>query len=99
MTTPDATPLAGRVMLVTGSSSGIGRAIALAGARAGADIIITYRSNETGAREVEREVTAHGRRAAVFQLDLADEASVRALGTAARDAFGRIDTWVNNAGG
>ena len=99
MTTPQPAVLAGRVMLVTGSSSGIGRAIALAAAAAGADVILTYRANEAGARDVEREVTALGRRAAVFQLDLAREESVRALGPMARDAFGRIDAWVNNAGG
>jgi 3-oxoacyl-[acyl-carrier protein] reductase len=99
MTTPHAATLDGRVMLVTGSSSGIGRAIALAGARAGADIVLTYRLNEAGAREVEREVRDLGRAAAVHQLDLAQEASVRALGPAAQAAFGRIDIWVNNAGG
>ena len=47
-------PLAGRAMLVTGASSGIGRAIALAAARAGADVAITYRANEEGAREVAK---------------------------------------------
>jgi 3-oxoacyl-[acyl-carrier protein] reductase len=99
MTTSEPTPLAGRVMLVTGSSSGIGRAIALAAARAGADVVLTYRINEAGARDVEREIGGLGRRAAVLQLDLANESSVRALGPAARDAFGRLDVWVNNAGG
>ena len=49
-------------MLVTGASSGIGRAIALAAARAGADVALTYRTNERGAREVEREICALGRR-------------------------------------
>ncbi len=91
--------LAGRVMLVTGSSSGIGRAIALAAARAGADVVLTYRANEAGARQVQQEVHTLGRRAAVFQLDLASEASIRALGAAAPGAFGRVDAWVNNAGG
>jgi 3-oxoacyl-[acyl-carrier protein] reductase len=99
MTTPQSTVLAGRVMLVTGSSSGIGRAIALAGAGAGADVVLTYSINQAGADEVAGEIDALGRRAAVLQLDLADEQSVRALGPAARDAFGRLDVWVNNAGG
>ena len=93
-----AAPLAGRAALVTGASSGIGRAIALAAARAGADVAITYRLNEDGARNVEREIRALGRRAAVMPLDLADEQSVRAVGPAARDALGRLDVWVNNAG-
>ncbi len=93
-----AAPLAGRVMLVTGASSGIGRAIALAAARAGADVALTYRANEEGARQVESEVQALGRRAAVLRLDLADAESVRVLGPAARRALGRLDVWVNNAG-
>ena len=91
-------PLAGRAVLVTGGSSGIGRAIALACARAGADVALTCRANENGAREVEREIGILGRRAAVIRLDLTDNRSVRALGAAARDALGRLDVWVNNAG-
>src|SRR5437667_292138 len=98
MTDVVAAPLAGRAVLVTGASSGIGRAIAFAAARAGADVALTYRANEDGAREVEREIRALGRRAAVIRLDVADDLSVRALGPAARDALGRLDVWVNNAG-
>ena len=93
-----AAPLAGRTVLVTGASSGIGRAIALASARAGADVALTYRANERGARDVERQIQAAGRRAAVIKADMADEASVRALGEAAQKVLGRIDAWVNNAG-
>jgi 3-oxoacyl-[acyl-carrier protein] reductase len=91
-------PLAGRAMLVTGASSGIGKAIALAAARAGADVAVTYHANEQGAREVEREIRNLGRRAATFRLDLADDRSLGALGPSARDALGRLDVWVNNAG-
>jgi 3-oxoacyl-[acyl-carrier protein] reductase len=98
MTTDPVASLADRAMLVTGASSGIGRAIALAAARAGADVAITYRRNEHGARDTEREIAAIGRRVAVIQLDLADLESVRAVGPAARDALGRLDVWVNNAG-
>ena len=98
MTDDAAAPLAGRAVLVTGASSGIGRAIALAAARAGADVALTYRVNEDGARTVEREIRTLGRRAAVMPLDLTDDHSVRALGPAARDALGRLDVWVNNAG-
>src|SRR5256885_13618374 len=93
-----APPLSDRAVLVTGGSSGIGRAIAIACARAGADVALTYRANSNGARDTEREVQALGRRAIVLELDLEQEPSVRALGPAARDALGRLDVWVNNAG-
>jgi len=85
-------------MLVTGGSSGIGRAIALAAARAGADVAVTYRANAAGAHEVEQEIVALGRKAVVARLDLADERSIAAVGPAVGDALGRIDAWVNNAG-
>lgn len=98
MTDVVASSLAGRAVLVTGASSGIGRAIALACARAGADVAVTYRENEQGAREVERSIQALGRRAAVIRLELADKASMGALGPAAREALGHLDVWINNAG-
>jgi 3-oxoacyl-[acyl-carrier protein] reductase len=97
MTTP-ALSLAGRTMLVTGASSGIGRAIALAAANAGADVAITYRANEDGARDVERAIRDLGRRAASIRLDVSNDASLRALAPAVRAALGRVDAWVNNAG-
>jgi len=97
--TPDAAlPLAGRCVLVTGASSGIGRAIALAAARHGADVAITYHANALGAQDVLDTIVALERRAFVFELDLSNEASIHALAPRAREALGRIDAWVNNAG-
>ncbi len=93
-----AAPLTGRAVLVTGASSGIGSAIARRCAAAGADVALTFRANEAGAREVERDIVAMGRRATVIPLDLTVESSVCAVGSAARDALGRLDVWVNNAG-
>ena len=98
MPSDPALPLSGRCVLVTGASSGIGRAIALAAASHGADVALTYRVNQDGARDVVSAITALGRQAEMFALDLASEASVRALSARARDAFGRIDVWINNAG-
>ena len=98
MTDAAASPLVGRAVLVTGASGGIGRAIALASARAGADVALTYRANQDGAKNVEREIRDLGRQAAVIQLDVADEQSVGKVGPAARDALGHLDVWVNNAG-
>jgi 3-oxoacyl-[acyl-carrier protein] reductase len=85
-------------VLVTGASSGIGRAIALAAAVAGADVAVTWRVSEARAVEVVGQIRKLGRRAEALQLDLADEESVRRVGPAARDALGRLDVWVNNAG-
>ncbi|HEU5169219.1 MAG TPA: SDR family oxidoreductase [Gemmatimonadales bacterium] len=90
--------LAGKVVLVTGGSSGIGRAIALACAREGADVALTYRRNLPGADRTAADVRAFGRRAEVLPLELSNDAQVTGLGAAARAAFGRVDGWINNAG-
>jgi 3-oxoacyl-[acyl-carrier protein] reductase len=95
---PTGSSLSGRAVVVTGASSGIGRAIALAAARAGADVAVTYRENADGARDVCREIGELGRRASAFPLDLADASSIRGVASAAHRAFGRIDVWINNAG-
>jgi 3-oxoacyl-[acyl-carrier protein] reductase len=94
----DAAPLAGRTMVITGASSGIGRGIALAAARAGADIALTYRSNEAGAREAAREIESLGRRVVFMHMDLGDPDSIAAFASDVSGTFPRIDAWVNNAG-
>src|SRR5437870_1279277 len=98
MTMSAAPPLSGLGVLVTGGSSGIGRGIAIAAARAGADVALTYRVNRAGAEAVAADIRKIGRTSLVLPLDLTDEASVRGVGTAARDGLGRLDAWVNNAG-
>ena len=90
--------LSGSIALVTGASTGIGRAIALAAAGAGADVGITYLSKLREAQEVARAVERSGRRSAVFQLDLSDSTSISALAAQVRAEFGGVDVWVNNAG-
>ena len=90
--------LDGKNVLVTGSSSGIGRAIALGCARAGADVAVTYRENADGAEGTAREIRGLGRRAEVLRLDVSHGEEIDALAAALRERFGRVDAWINNAG-
>jgi 3-oxoacyl-[acyl-carrier protein] reductase len=88
-----------RVALVTGSDSGIGQATAIEFGREGADVVVTYRRDATGARATCSDIEGSGRRAIAVQADLADEADVEGLFDRAIEAFGRVDILVNNAGG
>ena len=90
--------LSGRVALVTGSSRGIGRAIALGMARAGADIVVNYKSRAAEARDAEAEIAGLGRRVLTVQADVARGAEVERLVDAVRTQLGPIDILVNNAG-
>lgn len=86
-------------MLVTGGSSGIGRAIAVAAARAGALLAITYRRNQRGAEETAAAIAAAGGSAPhLFQLDLAQPGAVERLVTQLGERLTGLDAWVNNAG-
>ncbi len=90
--------LEGRVALVTGASRGFGRAIALACARAGADVAVNYLTSAAPAAEVAREIEKHGRRALAIRADVSREDEVQFMvGTVLRE-FRRIDVLVNNAG-
>lgn len=90
--------LAGRTAVVTGSSTGIGRAIALALSGAGARVALTYRTGEADARAVAAAIAGRGGEARVLPLDLASPESIAALADAARAHFAHVDIWVNNAG-
>jgi len=90
--------LEGKTVLVTGASRGIGRAITLACAQAGADVALTYRSNARQAEDVAAAVRALGRRAHLMRADISRPEDVATLGPGARDALGRVDVWVNSAG-
>jgi 3-oxoacyl-[acyl-carrier protein] reductase/pteridine reductase len=89
--------LSGKSALVTGGARRIGRAIALALGRSGADVAITYRSSGAEAAETTRAIEDLGRRALAVECDVRSEASVRAAIAAATGAFGRLDVVVNNA--
>jgi 3-oxoacyl-[acyl-carrier protein] reductase len=90
--------LEGKVVLVTGASSGIGRAIALACAQAGADVALTYRRNAEGAHEVAGEIAALRRRVEELRVDISSPADIEQLASELRTRFGRVDVWINNAG-
>jgi len=89
--------LSGRTALVTGASRGLGEAIALAMADAGADVALGLHSASDGAAIVDR-IASMGRRAIRVQMDMRDLEQVRAAVAAVVDAFGRLDILVNNAG-
>ena len=93
---PDA--LAGRVILVTGGSRGIGAAIAVACAEVGADVAVGYLDGSSGAEATVDAVRALGRDAEAFRADVRDETQVGEMIEGVRDRFGRIDGLVNNAG-
>jgi 3-oxoacyl-[acyl-carrier protein] reductase len=90
--------LEGKIALVTGASKGIGREIALAYAREGADVICNYNKSGADAGSLVREIQAMGRKAIAVQADVAKVEAVERLIQTGMEAFGRIDILVNNAG-
>ena len=87
-----------RIALVTGSSSGIGRAEAIALAKAGYNLVINYSKSSGEARKTAEACEQHGAETLVLQCDVADEASVIAMMAAIKEKFGRLDVLCNNAG-
>lgn len=90
--------LAGRAAVVTGSSRGVGRNVAMAFAQEGADVLINYTSSEGPALEAVEEIRAMGRKSVAVKADVAVKDDVEAMMAAAKDNFGRLDIVVNNAG-
>ncbi len=90
--------MTGRVALVTGASTGIGRWAAVALAECGAAVAVNYNKNLAGAEETKRMIEAVGGRAAIIQSDVSAKAGAVALTEAARAQLGAIDILVNNAG-
>jgi 3-oxoacyl-[acyl-carrier protein] reductase len=90
--------LKNRVALVTGASSGIGKGIAIAFAREGANIVVADKSGEKQAAEVLAGIREQGRDSLFVQTDVSDEQGVKRMAEAALARFGRVDILVNNAG-
>jgi 3-oxoacyl-[acyl-carrier protein] reductase len=90
--------LTGKVALVTGASRGIGRAVAVALAQAGADVVINYRTREDAARETAAQVAALGRRGLVVAADVSVAAEVTGLVAEVEKGLGPVEILVNNAG-
>lgn len=90
--------LEGKVALVTGSSQGIGQAIAIRLAEEGANIVIDYRSHSEGAEETKAKVEEAGRKGLVIKADLGVVSDVRQMVESAVQHFGKLDVLVNNAG-
>lgn len=89
--------LEGKVAIITGGDSGIGRAVAIAYAREGADIVISYLSEDEDARDTARYVEEAGRRAVLVPGDISTAAQCRAVVAKAVDELGRLDVLVSNA--
>lgn len=98
MPSSDSKPhLSGKIAVITGASKGLGKAMALALSRAGASIALVSRDNEK-LRNVEREITASGGKAAVFTADVRDEKQVRELEAQVSERLGKAQILINNAG-
>ena len=89
--------MAGKATIITGADSGIGRAVAIAFAREGADVLISYLEEHEDARETEALVKAAGRKAVLLPGDVSQESHCRKIIDTAMQEFGKIDVLVNNA--
>jgi 3-oxoacyl-[acyl-carrier protein] reductase len=90
--------LKNKIAIITGASSGIGAATALLFAQNGANVVITYKENENGAKEVAEKIKSLGREVLIVQADLINEMEAKRVVDEAMKKFGKIDILVNNAG-
>ena len=90
--------LKGKAALVTGSSRGVGRAVALAYGKEGADVVVNYTSSEKAANEAVESIQAMGSKAIAVKADVAVKSDAEHLVQAGIEAFGKLDILVNNAG-
>lgn len=88
----------GKVALITGGSSGIGQATAIAFAREGANVVLTYNSNRSGADETVRLIEGHDGHAIALQTNVTKSAEVQAMVKATITTYGRLDYTFNNSG-
>ena len=89
--------LEGKVAIITGGDSGIGKAVAIAYAREGADVVVSYLSEQEDAEDTKHWVEEAGRRAVLIPGDIADPAHCRSIVATTIEEFGRLDILVNNA--
>jgi glucose 1-dehydrogenase len=95
---PYSVTLSGQIALVTGANSGIGKAVAIGLARAGADVVVNYVADPNDADGVVRQIESFGRRAIAIKADVSKEAEVIAMFAQAIDHFGTLHIVVTNAG-
>ena len=97
MATKNGKPLSGKTVFITGAAKRLGRAMALAAAKNGADVAITYRNSARDAGRTVVDASSFGVRAFAFQCDVTDEASILAVMKEAAGELGRLDVLINNA--
>ncbi|MEF3353236.1 glucose-1-dehydrogenase [Paenibacillus sp. GYB006] len=90
--------LEGKTVIITGASTGLGKAMALRFGREKANVVINYHSKEENVKEIIQEIVQNGGRAISQKGDVSKEEDIKALIQSAHESFGSVDIWVNNAG-